>query len=747
MNGTRHEVAADLRRAYDAIPSPVTIFRASGEYVYLNPAAVEVLSDVAGNLVADDLIGQRWQEVFPAQVSTAFGEHFEMLATSPTSVSQPLITPAYESRSGSRWASRMWVDSRALVHVVSVKQDDDLPRAALQRVIRDFPFGACVVFDRDFRCISVTGQGLTRTGLDPSRLVGRTIGEVWPEDVCRILEPRFDDAFEGRDSDVHVPWNDGVHKVWVSSIRDLSGEPVAGVMFTRDATEKDVLRRRLSRVQKALDTLDLGISISRAEGDQELTFVSDGFEKLTGYSRSEVLGRNSRFLQGPGTNPDSIRRIAEAVAAGSTVQEVLLNYRKDGTSFWNRMTISPIRSDAGDITHFFCIQEDVSQQREAGIELEQSRRLSALGKVAGGLAHDMRNVLTGSLLMIDMQATRDDLPPDLRDDLGNVREVLQKGASITDRLLSFARDQPLAARTFDLSEFVRDRRDLLRTLLRESIEIRVDVGHEPVWVEGDPRQLDQALLNLAHNAEEAMPEGGSVMLRLRPDPPRETLRRHRPADQGPVEGPWVVLRISDTGEGMSKEVVDRAFEPFFTTRRAVGGTGLGLASVYGVVRGMKGICWIESSQGEGTDVYLAFPVVEAPPAREVEGDARDLSGVKGIRILVADDDVSIRRACERYLTREGADVQTAGDGREAARIFDEDPDEFDVLVTDAVMPNMSGPDLLDHVRAGSPDLPAVLISGYHEFELPSQSEGFVRLSKPFSMDELIGAIRTVLGGR
>jgi len=188
MNGTRHEVAADLRRAYDAIPSPVTIFRASGEYVYLNPAAVEVLSDVAGNLVADDLIGQRWQEVFPAQVSTAFGEHFETLATSPTSVSQPLITPAYESRSGSSWASRMWVDSRALVHVVSVKQDDDLPRAGLQRVIRDFPFGACVVFDRDFRCISVTGQGLARTGLDPSRLVGRTIGEVWPEDVCRILE-------------------------------------------------------------------------------------------------------------------------------------------------------------------------------------------------------------------------------------------------------------------------------------------------------------------------------------------------------------------------------------------------------------------------------------------------------------------------------------------------------------------------------------------------------------------------------
>jgi len=728
---TRPPISDELRAAYDAMPLPVAVYAATGEFVFLNEAARRDISAGRPGFDPDELLGTSFRDL-PAEVDPAFERAFEVVAAGPVGAAERFHFVS--ATTGGGYEGRIRRAADGFLHAtLSRTSRRDAALLAVQHLIEDFPFGACYVFDPDLRYLAAYGRGVSSEGRTSMSVVGRRFDDVWDREVVSQLEVPYRRALEGHEADFLVVSAGRVFRNWISGVRGADGRVNAGVALVWEVTSEVAVQDTLDLVRRSIDALPLGVTLATATAGTPIIYANRGFSDLTGHEPSGVVGEDFRVVLGPESDPEAAGRIDRAVREGRPVQEVLVAHRADGSTFWNRLTISPIRIEGEEVTHFIGVHEDVSEHRRTGEELQMSRRLGALGQLAGGLAHDMRNVLTGTGLIIDLLAERSDLPNDVAADLREVHGVLGRGASITDRLLSFAREHTFERGPIELNAFVRNRLELVRTLLRESVDVRAVEADAPAWILGNEGQLDQALLNLAKNAEGAMPEGGHLELRVRTGIATADLGDDAPvADEGGRR--WAVISVHDDGAGMPPEIAARAFEPFFTTRKTTGGTGLGLASVYGVVTGLGGVCWIESTEGVGTEVQLAFPEVEEPEPADAATE-RSAGRFDGVRVLIAEDDTAIRGACARFLESRGATVEAVADGATGRALITGET-SWDVLVTDAVMPTLSGPELIRHARAHHPEIACLLISGYTDVTDAQLPGNVALLEKPFSMAQL-----------
>jgi len=498
-------------------------------------------------------------------------------------------------------------------------------------------------------------------------------------------------------------------------------------------------RAMLSLLEQAVQSVQAGVTIADArEPDWPLVYVSEGFSRITGYSTDEVVGRNCRFLQGPETDESVVEGIGDALDKGRALQVTLQNHRKDGTVFWNRLSLSPLRNASGDITHFVGIQEDVTEHRRMGREIGMADRLNSVGSLAGGIAHDMRNVLASAKLLLQLVLDQEGLPQEAKEDLEEADEVLSRGESVTSQLLAFAREQPLEMRVVDLGQVIRDRARFLRRFLRDNISVSVDTRHD-LFVEVDEGRLDQVIFNLATNAEQAMPTGGHLDFRLREQLGSE-LRGAVASFQPELERDFVVVSVQDDGEGMEEAVRSRAFDPFFTGRSESGGTGLGLASVFGTMDQFGGAVWIDSVPGEGTTVHLAFPRTE-PPDPEGVSEVEPFSlPTRSLTILLAEDEGVLRRTLSKALSAEGHHVLPAADGDAARALLKTRPDAIDIVISDIMMPEMTGVELAEFVHGLRPELPVLLVSGYSTEQLGHLGRNVRFLSKPFELPTMLSII-------
>jgi len=731
----------ELKAAYDALPHGAVVYAPTGERLFINAYARRDLMGAQPGLDVDTLVGKRWDEGDFWQPDPGFRKAFEAVASGAQERCE--LERLEMDTTHRAYHMTLWRDAVGRVHLFTLDRGS-LPTgdSVISQLIADFPFGACYVFDRDLRYLAAYGRGIREAGDESSRIVGARAEELWDAELMGQLRGPYERALEGEESDFLVEWDGRVYRNWTSGFAGADGEIAAGVVLVWDVTAEVAVQDTLDLVRRSIDALPLGVTLSTATVGAPIVYANDGFAELVGRAPTELVGEDFRIVLGPESSPDAVERIARAVERGESIQEVVTGYRGDGSTFWNRLTISPIRIEGDEVTHVIGVHEDVSEQRRTGQELERTRRLGALGQLAGGLAHDMRNVLTGTGLIVDLLAERTDLPEEVLSDLREVRGVLDRGASITSRLLTFAREHTFERGPVELNDFVEGRIQLVRTLLRESVDVVAVVAEEGVWIDGNEGQLDQALLNLAKNAETAMPGGGRLELRVRGSVPEATLGIERPLD-GSTHARWAVLSVRDTGSGMSAEVRKHAFEPFFTTRMTTGGTGLGLASVYGVVTGLGGVCWIESEEGGGTEVHMAFPQVPTPGAGEPES-LGPAGRFDGLRVLLAEDDAAIRRACRRFLESRGAMVDAVADGASARARISLEGAHYDLLLTDAVMPALSGPELIVDARAATPDIACLLISGYTDVAERNLPEEVTLLEKPFTMGQLTGAIVQLL---
>ncbi len=346
--------------------------------------------------------------------------------------------------------------------------------------------------------------------------------------------------------------------------------------------------------------------------DNPIIFCNRAFEALTGYEQSEILGKNCRFLQGPGTDPDAIARIRRGLARREDVHEDIFNYRKDGSGFWNALFISPVFGTQGELLYFFASQLDVTRRHEAESVLRQAQRLETLGSMASGVAHEFNNLMTvvlGSLAQLERQLDADGPG---RQRLDRAKWAAQQAGRLTQQMLSFARRQFHDNHALDLNQLLGDFDSILRQMAGIGVDLTLRLAPGPVLVELDAGQLEMALLNLVRNASDAMPQGGPLVIETR-----------TPAAADASAPATVEIVVRDQGAGMSPETVQRAVDPFFTTKPKGAGTGLGLSMVNGFVAQSGGRMSIVSSPGRGTAITLAFPAYQV--AQPASGHDRSLA--------------------------------------------------------------------------------------------------------------------------
>jgi two-component system cell cycle sensor histidine kinase/response regulator CckA len=469
-----------------------------------------------------------------------------------------------------------------------------------------------------------------------------------------------------------------------------------------------------------------------------------------------VLRANPRFAELAGASrgipaweklpPQSVVSLASALRAGRpcTVDTA-------GTQWTRRAVLRIALLPAGPRGGALLRVSDHTHEQNLEDQLNQAQRLQAVGQLAGGIAHDFNNLLTAILAAADDLRGRSGNPADL-EDLDQIRESAERGAALVRQLLAFSRQQTLQPRVLALNDAVRATARLLHRVLGADVTLTLDL-EEPsrmVWI--DPTQLDQVLVNLAVNARHAMPQGGSLTiasgwrLLLQPERLAGTPGAIVPA------GRYATLAVSDTGTGIAPDILPRIFEPFFTTRRDSGGTGLGLATVHGIISQSGGYLTVESSPGAGTRFTILLPRHEGPAAWQPPQQPTPPPAAPtrtGSAVLLVDDEAPLRRLAERVLTRAGLSVFTAASAEDAIALTEREATlaaDLGCVVSDVVMPGMDGLSLVRSLRATRPSLPAILMSGYADATLRRDlaAADIIFLSKPFSMAELSRSLQDLL---
>jgi two-component system, cell cycle sensor histidine kinase and response regulator CckA len=474
--------------------------------------------------------------------------------------------------------------------------------------------------------------------------------------------------------------------------------------------------------------------------DGVIVWANPAFCASSGYTLAEARGRTPGELLKSGEHDGAFfQRLWETILHGGVWHGEIVNSRKGGGRYIEEMTITPLRSASGEISHFVAVKQDVTERKQLEAQIRQAQKMEAVGQLAGGVAHDFNNLLAAVLMHLGLLHDEPGLDPVTRASLRELEEEVQRGAGLTRQLLSFSRQQAMDARPLDLNEVISGLLKMLRRLLGEQVRLVFEPGKDLPPIEADPTMMEQVALNLCVNARDAMPRGGILRLET------AVVQVGAPAAAAHAPGEYVRLTISDTGTGMDAATLEHLFEPFFTTKGPNRGTGLGLATVYGIVHQHGGWIDVASSLGVGSSFQVHLPALGAPiqpPAPQDPGGAP--APGRGETVLIAEDEASLRRILTAALTKAGYHVLEAEDGPAALELWLAHRDRIALLISDMVLPSgLTGLDLALRLRADRADLRVIIASGYStvtEAEITSALPSVVVLRKPFSSRVLLAAV-------
>ncbi len=563
-----------------------------------------------------------------------------------------------------------------------------------------------------------------------SRLTGRAEEQTGALDVDLVRE-------DGRVMPVRllarsVPSGNGL----TVAVVDLAGEGAAEL--ASDASG--------ARFARFFQSAPFGIAIIGSDG--RVGSANTAFCRLlldggsgTGMSASEVLGR-AADAETRAAVEDGLKRVISGRVHNAPI-EITGGAKRDHVT---RVYMSPFPAGGAKEAAILYVV-DATEQKALEARFAQSQKMEVVGKLAGGIAHDFNNMLTAILGFSDMLLAQH-RPKDVAyKDITNIKASANRAAELVRKLLALARQQTLQNEVLNLGDVLADQFNMLKRFLGEKSELKIATEPDLWHVMVDQHEFEQALFNLVTNAKDAMGDGGTVTIRARNVPERETQKiEHREF----VRGEYVLIEVADTGSGMSREVMDKIFEPFFTTKAIGKGTGLGLASVYGMVKQSGGYIYPDSEPGKGTTFRIYLPRhhadedVVAPRKEKKEQRAADLTGTG--RVLLVEDEEVVRNFAARALKRQGYKVLEASSGIEALEVMEKNKGKVDIVVSDVVMPEMDGPTLLKELRKRNPDLKIIFVSGYPNdaFKASLGDENFAFLPKPFSLPQLAAKVKEEL---
>ncbi len=626
---------------------------------------------------------------------------------------------------------------------------------ALQAVVLEAALDAVVTIDDEGCIVEFSRTAETLFGYERQTVLGQSLAElVIPvesrgtfEAMLRTYRDAGTSAASRRRSEISVIRADGSRfdGEWSLSTTMVGGRRLFAAHI-HDLTRSKYLETGLRLRQRALEEIGEGILFTDAvRPDHPIVYANPAFERMTGYRLSDIIGNNCRFLQGPKTDPAAIKQLRQAVAEERSCSVELLNYRADGTTFWNAVSIAPLHDESGKVTHFVGVQSDVGQRRFLEEQLRQSQKMEAVGRLSGGIAHDFNNILT--IILGNASLALDDLPQRIEHATECLHEVIDaanRAAALTKQLLVFSRKQVYEPQAVKIDKLTADLEKMLRRIIGEDVLLSLKTSPDLWSVKIDPAQIEQIILNLTVNARDAMPTGGSLMIQTENVELDGAYAALRP-DVAP--GAYVKLSVSDTGCGIAPEVLPHLFEPFFTTKELGRGTGLGLATVFGIVKQCGGHITVYSEVGQGSVFTLYFPRDQSTPRTESQPSsaAKSVRGTE--KILLVEDEEQVRRLAAVILRNAGYQVVEAADGPQALQLAESQANSFDLVVTDVVMPGVNGRQTADMLKAKSPLLKVLFVSGYTNDAIVTRGvlqEGTAFLQKPFTQSTLLNKVRHVL---
>jgi two-component system, cell cycle sensor histidine kinase and response regulator CckA len=508
--------------------------------------------------------------------------------------------------------------------------------------------------------------------------------------------------------------------------------------------QRQIAEQSLRKLSRAVEQSGDAIFITNCEGLIE--YVNPAFEALTGYSQQDVAGKTPGILKSGQQAPAIYRTLWETIRSGNVFRSVLENRKKNGELYYIDESISPIRDTEGRITHFVSNGRDLTDRLHLEAQLLQAQKMDAVGRLAGGVAHDFNNLLT--IITSYSELALDSVVPGSPTQ-ARVQEILSaahRAAGLTRQLLAFGRQQPQALRVAEINPVVSGIVSTLHRLIGEDIELTFLPGETLGRTRLDPVQIEQILMNLAANSRDAMPQGGRFTIQT-----SDAFLDEEYADRKRAiipKGHYLVLTVSDSGEGIPDDHLPHIFEPFYTTKPSGKGTGLGLATVYGIVKQNNGFVWVYSEAGMGTIFKIYLPCVKDRASAPELSDPDPEKMQRGTEtLLLVEDEEPLRRAAAEYLSLRGYTVLEARDGLDALAVTKNHGSTIHLAVTDVVMPHMSGGELARELETLRPETRVLFVSGYAgqtvvDHKVVDVETNF--LQKPFTLKQLAGKVRTVL---
>lgn len=624
---------------------------------------------------------------------------------------------------------------------------------------------AIYMIDPEGRVLSWNSGGIRLKGYSADEIIGRHFSEFYtPEDRAAglpakaLATARESGRFHGEGWRVRKDGTRFWALVVVDAIKDESGTLVGFAKVTRDITERQQAQltlleseRRYRRLVEAV----VDYAIFQLDPAGNVTTWNAGAQRIKGYRPEEIIGRHFSDFYTPEDRAAGVPARALALASETGRYEAEgLRVRKDGSQFFASVVIDRILDDVGELVGFAKVTRDITERVEAQAKLKAaqeqlaaSQKLEAIGQLTGGIAHDFNNLLMIVLGNIETaQRHLKSIPQsaNLQRVLGNAMRGARRASALTSRLLAFSRRQTLDPKPLDVNNFLTGSVEFLQRSLGEQVDIQA-VGAAGLWtVEVDSNHLESALVNLAINARDAMPNGGKLTIEAANVFADEEYCKQNPELS---VGQYVVICVSDTGLGMSKEILGHAFEPFFTTKELGQGTGLGLSQVYGFVKQSGGHIKIYSEEGQGTTIKIYLPRYTGPAAPEAREDQSVAEGTQSETILVVEDDPDLRTYLTEILRNLNYEVLAVPHAQSALTILLQAERRVDLLLTDIVMPGINGRELGRRAQEMRPELPILYMTGYSRNAVVHHGrldEGVELLQKPVSQAEVATRVRELL---
>jgi two-component system, cell cycle sensor histidine kinase and response regulator CckA len=733
-----------VERILSSITDAFTVMDHEWIITYMNEPAATM---VGGR--PSDFIGRNLWEALPATVGSPFEEAYRRALAGEHAAK---VTAYYAPR-------EIWIEATAYPSVegLTVVAQDVTQRVRANEATARL---AAIVTSSEDAIIGKKLDGtVTSWNHAAEEIFGYSEAEMVGGSIYRLIPPELHDSETEilrrvtrgervENSEVERVRKDGkqIHiALSVSPIRDASGQVVGAASVKRDITEQKRIRAALEAESARSRELAEALEVAQAfvwKLDGRITYWSSGAARLYGYSAAEAVGRVSHELLQT-EFPLPLEEIRSALHAAGRWQGELVHVARDGRRIHVASQWILQRRRREESPTVIEVTTDVTAQRLIEERVRQSERMEVVGQLAGGVAHEANNQMTVVLGASSFLLARSDLPETARKDLEYIREAAERTAAITAQLLAFSRRQVVQKRVFDLDDVIQGLDGVIRRALgeRSTLVLQLRAGSQ---VNADPGQLSQVLLNLVLNSRDAMPLGGRLSIETSVAELTESYASQRPG-VAIRPGPYAVIAVSDTGHGMGPETLGHLFEPFYTTKPIGKGTGLGLATVYGIVKQSQGYVWAYSELGEGTTfkIYLPLDASSVAPTAPAEPPAR----ATGETVLLVEDEPAVRIMTSRALQEFGYGVVEATGGHQALGVLERKDTRIDLLITDVILPGMDGPELARRAVELTPSLPVLFISGYTDDEIVRRGllqEGQPFLQKPFTPEALATQLTRLL---